>query len=125
MMILGIDPGTQATGYAILEYSGGVYRVIDFGCIKPPAHLKLSKRYLIIFEAVESLLEKYQPDALVIETQFVKVNVQSAIKLGMARGIVVIAATKRGIAVYEYAPTQAKRAVVGNGKASKTQVQHM
>jgi crossover junction endodeoxyribonuclease RuvC len=125
MIIIGIDPGTLITGYGIILFEDGCAKVIDFGCIKPPSKLKISDRYLIIFEAVDQLLERYKPDVLVVETQFMKKNVQSAIKLGMARGVVLIAAKKRGIPVYEYAPTQAKRAVVGNGHASKGQVQHM
>jgi crossover junction endodeoxyribonuclease RuvC len=70
-------------------------------------------------------LEKYQPEAVAVETQFVYKNVQSALKLGMARGAVIIAAARRGIAVFEYAPRKAKQAVVGNGGASKFQVQKM
>ncbi len=125
MIIIGIDPGTRITGYGILLCQEGRCKVVDFGCIKPPINAKISDRYLIIFEAVDQLLERYQPEVLVVETQFVKENVQSAIKLGMARGVVLIAAKRRGIPVVEYAPTQAKRAVVGNGRASKSQVQHM
>lgn len=125
MIIIGIDPGTIVSGYGIIEVEGNVIRVVDYGCIRPPANMKLSDRYLILFNAAEELLDKFTPGALAIETQYVKNNVQSAIKLGMARGIVVIAAKKRGIPVYEYAPSKAKRAVVGNGLASKKQVQGM
>lgn len=123
--IIGIDPGTLVTGYGLIHCQQGRYKVIDFGCIKPPSSLKISDRYLIIFDGVEALLERYQPDALVVETQFVKANVQSAIKLGMARGVVLVAAKRRGIQVFEYSPSRAKRAVVGNGRASKGQVQYM
>lgn len=125
MIIIGIDPGTLITGYGIIEVVNGNQRIIDYGCIRPPASLKLSDRYLIIFNAVEELLDKYRPDALAVETQYVEKNVQSAIKLGMARGTVIIAAKRKGIPIYEYAPTKAKAAVVGNGKASKQQVQGM
>lgn len=125
MIIIGIDPGTQVTGYGIIAMENGVLRVMDYGCIRPPASLKLSDRYLVIFEAVEALLEKFRPQALVVETQYVSKNVQSAIKLGMARGVIVVAAKRKNISVFEYAPTKAKLAVVGNGKASKQQVQGM
>lgn len=123
--IIGIDPGTTITGYGVIEFVDGNYRVIDYGCIRPPANLKLSDRYLIIFNALEELIEKYRPEAMSIETQFVQKNVQSAIKLGMARGIALIAAKRKQLAIYEYAPTKAKLAVTGNGRASKQQVQGM
>lgn len=125
MIIIGVDPGTEVTGYGIIEIDGTSYRPIDYGCIRPPRTFKLSDRYLIIFNAIDELLEKYSPQTLAIETQYVAKNPQSAIKLGMARGIVVLAAKKRGLSVYEYSPSKAKLAVVGNGKASKQQVQGM
>ena len=125
MIILGIDPGTIITGYGIIRLLRGRCKALDYGCIKPPAHLKISDRYLIIYESVDALLESYQPEVLIVETQYVKANVQSAIKLGMARGVVMIAAKRRGVQVFEYSPTRAKKAVVGSGRASKRQVQHM
>jgi len=125
MIILGVDPGTVVTGYGVIEVIGNNYRAIDYGCIRPPPGLKLTDRYLIIFNALEELMEKYCPQVLSIETQYMQKNVQSAIKLGMARGIAIIAAKRRGMAIYEYTPTKAKKAVVGNGQASKQQVQGM
>lgn len=125
MIIIGIDPGTVACGFGVIRVIGMRFEAIDYGCIRPPASRKLSDRYLIIFNAVDELLEKYRPDELAVETQFVKKNVQCAIKLGMARGAVVIAAARRNVKVYEYAPTKAKLAVVGRGHASKPQVQAM
>lgn len=124
-VILGVDPGTQVSGYGIIHVTDQEYTPIDFGCIRPPANYKLSERYLIIHDSIEKLIEQYKPCAVSVETQFVQKNVQSAIKLGMARGVIMIAAKKKGIPIFEYAPTQAKRAVVGNGFASKTQVQGM
>lgn len=124
-IIFGVDPGTAVTGYGIILVSGSNYQALDYGCIRPPLPLKLSDRYLIIFESLEQLLEKYRPNALAVETQFVQHNVQSAMKIGMARGIAIVAAKKKGIPVFEYTPMRAKRAVVGNGKASKEQVQSM
>lgn len=125
MMILGIDPGTKVTGYAILSVSSAHFKAEDYGCIRPPSNLKQSERYLIIYEGIELLIEKYRPTALVVETQFLYKNVQTALKLGMARAAAMLAARKQGIAVFGYAPTVAKRAVVGNGRASKSQVQGM
>lgn len=125
MIIIGIDPGTQITGYGIIKVTGNSYQAIDYGCIRPPSKFKLTDRYLVIFNAIEEILDKFTPDAFIIETQYVNKNVQSAIKLGMARGIAILAAKKRNISVFEYAPTKAKLAVVGNGSASKSQVQKM
>ena len=125
MKIIGIDPGTLICGYGVIEVEGSSYRALDYGCIKPPASYQITDRYLVIFNGVGELLKKHKPKFLIVETQFVGKNVQSAIKLGMARGVVVIAAAINGVLVVEYAPAKAKLAVVGNGRASKQQVQKM
>lgn len=124
-IIIGIDPGTVITGYGIILVTPEGFKPLDFGCIRPPLKFKLSDRYLVIFQALGEILEKFSPDVLVVETQYVKKNVQSAIKLGMARGIVIVAAKLRKIPIIEYSPTKAKKAVTGNGFASKYQVQGM
>jgi crossover junction endodeoxyribonuclease RuvC len=124
--ILGIDPGTLLTGFGIVDMDEKRhFSVIDFGCIRPPASQPLTSRYRIIFRAIDTLLDRYAPEAVAVETQYIHKNPQSAIKLGMARGVVVLAAALREIPVFEYAPSRAKKAVVGNGKASKIQVQAM
>lgn len=125
LVVLGVDPGTVVTGYGVVSQKGSRLTALDFGCIKPPPSKKLSDRYWIIFSSLIDLLEKYQPDIVVVETQFVNKNVSSAMKLGMARGGVIIAAKKFGLPIFEYAPTKAKRAVTGNGQAGKGQVQAM
>ena len=124
-IILGVDPGTGVTGYGILRVCNNLHIALDFGCIKPPAKLELSKRYFIIFEALEKLIKKYKPDAISVETQFVQKNIQSAIKLGMARGCALIAGEKNNVPIFQYAPREAKLSVVGTGSASKEQVQKM
>lgn len=123
-IILGIDPGTRITGYGIIS-SGQIPSVLDFGCIRPPAKLPLPERYKILFESIEILLEKHNPTAVAIESQFVLKNAQSAIKLGMAKAMAVLAAARKNIPIFEFAPKKAKLAVVGNGNASKQQVQKM
>jgi len=125
MLIMGVDPGTVVTGYGIIQCKEGVSTVVDFGCIRPPSQLKLTDRYLVIFNSLDHLLEKYEPEVVAVETQFMKHNPQSAIKLGMARGVVIVAAKRKGLKVVEYPPAKAKKAVVGNGRASKAQVQRM
>jgi crossover junction endodeoxyribonuclease RuvC len=124
-VIIGVDPGTCVTGYGVIKKDRHRTHVVDYGCIRPPAKQASSDRYLVIFNAIDLLLERHSPDALAVETQFVYKNPQSALKLGMARGVIIIAAARRGIPVHEYAPTKAKLAVAGNGRASKQQVQAM
>lgn len=123
--VLGIDPGTQVTGYGVVVRKGNRLITSDFGCIRPPKNAPLSERYHIIHQGLCVLLEKHQPEAVSVETQYVARNPQSALKLGMARGMVLLAATQHGIPVYEYSPSKAKLAVVGNGRASKAQIQAM
>ncbi len=123
-LILGVDPGTRVTGYGLVRVDH-TFTAIDFGCIRPPASLPLTQRYRILFEGITQLLERYHPSALAVETQYIDKNVQSGIKLGMARGVIILAATLQEIPVFEYAPTRAKRAVSGRGNASKAQVQGM
>ena len=124
MIILGVDPGTQITGFGIIKVTDNKYEAVDYGCVRPPSRLKLTDRYLIIYKAIDALIDKYSPEALVVETQFVGKNPQSAIKLGMARGMAIIAAKKKAIPVFEYSPTKAKKSV-GDGRATKSQVQKL
>lgn len=124
-IILGIDPGTKVTGYGIITKKNNYFIAIEFGCIRPSYKLSLNKRYFQIFSKIEDLIQKHRPSAIAIETQFVKQNVQVALKLGIARGTVIIAAEKNNIPIYEYSPKKAKLAVSGNGSASKYQVQKM
>ena len=125
LIILGIDPGTSITGYGVIETTGSTHRVIDYGCVRPPAKLAPPQRYLCLYEAIQKLMESHLPQALAIESQFVYKNAQSALKLGMAKAMALLAAAQRKIPIYEYAPKKAKKAVVGNGAASKEQVQRM
>jgi crossover junction endodeoxyribonuclease RuvC len=124
-IIIGIDPGTRITGYGVIACSHLQFRVLDYGCIRPPANAALSERYHIIYSCLCELLDQHRPTAASVETQFLKHNFQSALKLGMARGMAILAATQRQIPLFEYSPSKAKLAVVGNGKASKKQVQAM
>jgi crossover junction endodeoxyribonuclease RuvC len=124
-IILGIDPGTQITGFGIIRTHSSSTQVLDFGCIRPPPRLSCHERYLILFNAIEALVEKHRPHALAIETQFVHRNAQSAMKLGIARGMAILAAMRKEIPIFEYAPKKAKLAIVGKGGASKQQVQRM
>lgn len=125
MIILGIDPGTRITGYGIIKYHPHRVETLDYGCIRPPAKAPSSKKYLIIFDAIEALIQKHKPKALAVESQFIYKNPKSAMQIGMARAMAILAAEREGIAIAEYAPKKAKKAVVGHGGASKQQVQRM
>ena len=124
-IILGIDPGTRITGYGVIETDLRSFHPLDYGCIRPPASLSLHERYGVIHEGIEHLLDTFPLEAVSIETQFVSRNAQSAMKLGMAQGVALLAATKRKIPIFEYAPKKAKLAVTGTGSATKEHVQRM
>lgn len=121
-IIMGIDPGTNFTGYGVLKVGSGepqclVLGYIDLSRYKDP-YEKLGK----IFERVSALLEEHQPDEVALEAPFYGKNVQSMLKLGRAQGVAMAAALTRGVQVYEYAPRRIKQAITGNGSASKEQV---
>ncbi|MDX8430790.1 MAG: crossover junction endodeoxyribonuclease RuvC [Candidatus Algichlamydia australiensis] len=124
-IIFGIDPGTQATGYGIIAVSGRTHEALSFGVIRSSTKVPLNERYLHIFNELERLIDLYQPEAISVETQFVYKNVQSALKLGMARSCAILAGGRKNIPIFEYAPSKAKLAVVGRGNATKPQVQKM
>lgn len=125
LIILGVDPGTAVTGYGIIKVTPHTQMVIDFGCIRPPSSMKGYGRYLIIFNAIEELIKEHRPHALAVESQFVYKNPQSALTLGIAKGMAILAALIHHIPITEYAPKKAKMAVTGSGRASKEQVQRM
>lgn len=122
--ILGIDPGSRFTGYGIIELNAGKSIWINSGCIRVEAD-NLADKLCIIAEGLNALLDEFQPDEMAIEKVFVSRNVDSALKLGQARGAAISTVALRKIPVSEYTPTQIKKAVVGKGNAAKTQVQHM
>lgn len=124
MKILGIDPGTYATGYGLIHYqNGGVSHVVS-GTIS--AKRKESLNSLPhIFSEIERILEQYRPDAVAVEDIFYSLNVKSALKLGHVRGVILLAALRMDIPVFTYTPLEIKKAVVGYGRAEKEQVQKM
>jgi len=123
--IMGVDPGTLVTGYGIIEEKSRFTTAIAYGALKPCSKLPLAERYHFLFEKLKKLIEDFSPEAIAVESQFVHKNVQSAIKLGMAKGMVLLLSAMYNIPVFEYAPKKAKLAVVGSGFASKSQVQSM
>ncbi|MEW8973332.1 MAG: crossover junction endodeoxyribonuclease RuvC [Tissierellaceae bacterium] len=125
MRILGIDPGLAIVGYSIVECIGNRFRPIEYGCITTDADMLFPHRLKIIYEELLYIIDKYNPEDLAIEELFFNKNVKTAIKVGQARGVEVLAAINRGLDIYEYTPLQIKQAVVGYGRAEKHQVQEM
>jgi crossover junction endodeoxyribonuclease RuvC len=123
--ILGIDPGLRITGFGVIEKTGNKLAYIASGCIKTDAKASLPTRLGTIYAGLNELLTEYRPDQAVVEIIFVNVNPQSTLMLGQARGAAITALVAGGIEVAEYTALQVKQAVVGNGHADKTQVQHM
>jgi crossover junction endodeoxyribonuclease RuvC len=123
--IFGIDPGSERTGYGCIESDGRRHRLVVSGAISAPAHASFPERLLAIHDALRALLEEHRPDCVAIEDVFHARNVRSALKLGHARGVALLAATAAGVPVMAYTPAEVKRAVVGYGRAEKHQVQRM
>jgi crossover junction endodeoxyribonuclease RuvC len=125
MRILGIDPGSGSTGYGIIETDGCHHRAIVFGAIKTNARQPFQKRLLKIHTDLNRILAHESADIMAIEGVFHAANVQSALKLGHARGIALLVAAQKGLCVSEYSPLEIKSAVVGYGRAEKIQIQTM
>ena len=124
--MLGLDPGTAATGYGVVEFAGpGASRLVECGVVRTAASSPLEQRLAQIFDAITDLIVQHRPDVVAVETVFVARNPRSALVLGHARGAALLAAAKAGLPVAAYAPAMVKRTVVGTGVATKTQVQRM
>jgi crossover junction endodeoxyribonuclease RuvC len=124
MRILGIDPGSRITGYGVISLERGQARHIANGCIRTPEG-EMAERLRAIFEGVCAVISAYEPGEMAIEKVFVNRNVDSALKLGQARGAAIVAGASHGLRVFEFSPAEVKQAIVGQGRAEKAQVQHM
>lgn len=125
LRILGIDPGIAIVGFGFVDKQGSRLIPVQYGCIQTESTTAPEIRLLQVFEAAEKLLDEYKPDVMAVEKLFFNRNVTTAFAVGQARGVVILAAAKRGIPIAEYTPMQVKQAVVGYGKAEKKQVQEM
>jgi len=125
MKVLGIDPGTAALGYGIVERTGGRLREVDHGCLMTSPDLPLPDRLLAIHALVEELLALHEPDLMGVERLFFSRNVQTAMGVGQARGVILLAAAQHGTPVREATPNEVKSAIAGYGAADKEQVQRM
>jgi crossover junction endodeoxyribonuclease RuvC len=124
MIAMGFDPGTARLGYGVIE-SDPEPRAIDYGVIMTDGQASMASRLLRIHAAVGELIDRHQPGAVAVELLFFAQNVTTAMTVGQARGIVLLAAAERGVEIAEYAPSEVKQAVVGYGKADKHQMQEM
>jgi len=121
---IGIDPGTAILGFGVVQGDGDS-RLIEFGVIETSSTITMPDRLVILHDAVTDLITRHQPDDLAVEKLFFARNVTTAIAVGQARGVVLLAAAQQGIPVAEYTPSEIKQAIVGYGKADKRQVQEM
>jgi crossover junction endodeoxyribonuclease RuvC len=125
LLILGIDPGLAVLGYALVEKQGNKFFVYEYGTIRTPASMDNVKRLHKIHDELTEIIVENEPQQMAVEELFFNKNVKTAIKVGQARGVILLAGIQSGLEVGEYTPLQVKQAVVGYGRASKNQVQQM
>jgi crossover junction endodeoxyribonuclease RuvC len=124
MRILGIDPGTQVCGYGVIETHGRDVRALDYGVVRSSSD-SLPDRLRVIYEGLRTIIERFEPDVVVVEGAFFGKDARSALKIGEGRGVALLAAAASGLGVVEYAPAEVKKSVVSTGRAHKSQVQQM
>lgn len=125
MLTLGIDPGTAIMGYGLVVSDGRTLQALDYGVLTTSKDEPAAERLRLLYAGLGELMAHHRPDAVAVEELFFNTNVRTAIAVGQARGIALLAAAQAGLRVYEYTPLQVKGAVVGYGRASKEQVQLM
>ena len=122
MIILGIDPGIAIVGWGVLRYEKGKFTPIAFGSIQTKAGQKVEDRLNQVFDALTAIIDKYHPDVMAIEELFWNTNQKTGIVVAEARGVIILAARRANIPIFEYTPLQVKQAIVGYGRAEKKQV---
>jgi crossover junction endodeoxyribonuclease RuvC len=125
MIVLGVDPGSQRTGYGAVETDGRRHRLIEMGALAPGLRLALPDKLRHIHEGVAALIERLRPDVLAVEDVFHATNTRTALVLGHVRGVVLLAGSRAGLPVHEYPPATVKQQVTGFGRAEKSQVAFM
>jgi len=124
-IILGIDPGYADTGFGVISKSGNSVKFIDTGSIQTPKQDDFGKRLQYIFDSVNALIKKYQPNIVAVEKLYFSKNVKTALDVGQARGVVILAAYQSGLRILELTPNQVKQALTSSGSAGKQQVGQM
>ncbi|MCL2508522.1 MAG: crossover junction endodeoxyribonuclease RuvC [Oscillospiraceae bacterium] len=125
MIILGIDPGYAIVGYGVIKYESGRFTVLDYGAVTTEAGQPFHERLEMIYDRVSAIMRRFEPQAMAIEKVFYNSNAKTVIDVSQARGVLMLAAQKNGLGVFEYTPLQVKQSVVGYGRAEKKQVQEM
>ncbi len=126
MRVIGVDPGSRATGWGVIERAGNKLHGIDAGVIRANVKAELHTRICTIYQSLNEIMSRYEPEVLAIEDVFFAPRyAQAALQLGHARGVVMLAAAERGMPVHSYAPAVVKRAIAGHGRAEKPQVARM
>jgi crossover junction endodeoxyribonuclease RuvC len=125
MRVIGIDPGYATVGFGVIDYTNGKFAVIDYGAITTGASARFEARLAEIYADLSGLLDKHGSEFMAVERLFFTTNRKTAIDVAQARGIILLAAANKGVAVAEYTPLQVKQAVTGYGKATKRQMQEM
>ncbi len=125
MRVLGIDPGTATTGYGVVEETEEGLRALDYGVVTTPPDLPLPQRLQAIYGELRRLVRQWQPDAAAVEELYFNVNVRTAMSVGQARGVALLAMADEGLTVAEYGPGEVKQALTGYGGAEKRQMQEM
>lgn len=125
MRILGIDPGIATIGFGVLDSQKNRHRLVKCGVISTPAHTSLASRLELIYKDMGDIIEIFKPDAVSIEELFFNTNITTGIAVAHGRGVVLLACQQAGLKIYEYTPLQVKQAVVGYGRAEKSQVMDM
>ena len=122
MNILGIDPGYAIVGFGAINYNKNKFYTLSYGSITTPASLKIQDRLSIIFDELNLIISKYQPDCIAVEKLYFSSNQKTVITVAQARGVILLAGAKNNLPIFEYTPLQIKQSVVGYGRATKSQV---
>jgi len=122
--VLGIDPGIALMGYGVIEDGVDRFTTIDYGCLSTSARQATPERLLILYQGLTDLIEHHQPSVVAVEL-FIARNLKTALAVGQARGVAILAAAKKGLPVYEYTPLEVKQNVSGYGRGGKEQIQEM
>ena len=125
MVIMGIDPGLATVGFGIVEYSKNAFSALEYGAVFTPAGKKTELRLEEIYENIDELIKSCRPNAVSIEKLYFNTNEKTAVNVCQARGVILLAATKNDVPIYEYTPLQIKQAVTGYGRADKKQIMYM
>lgn len=125
MIVLGIDPGTAITGYGVVKKRESNIDILDYGALTTPSHWSIGERLNYLFEQISSLLDLYNPDVVVMENVFFNKNIKTAISVGQAQGVIILAVKQYGKDIQTLTPLEVKSSIVGYGRASKSQIQYM